>query len=281
MPIVFDYLNYRLYLKDLFKEEKKKPTSQITHKYILAELGITSTGFMSNVIAARKNLTHIQATKIGKILKFKKHEMQYFEILVYFTQSKTIEEKNEYFNRLVTLQKVKMKVIDKKRMSLFSKWYYVFVRELLESYNYKGETTEDHTKLAKKMIPPIKTSEAQEAINYLSDMALIDKDDEGYYRPVNSAISTGDEVKSLHTAKFQLDTMDMGKNALNKVNPKERDISCLSMSLSEDTFNLIKMEIQYFRKRLAKLAVEETNLQRVYQLNFQFFPVTTETKDGK
>ncbi len=281
MPVVFDYLNYRLFLKDLFKEEKKKPTSQITHKFILAELGITSTGFMSNVVAGRKNLTHIQATKIAKILKFKKPEMQYFEILVYFTQAKTIEEKNEYFNRLVTLQKVKMKVIDKKKMSLFSKWYFVFVRELLESYNYKGESAEENTKFGQKLIPSIKGGEVKEAIEYLIQMVLIEKDVNGFYRPMNNAISTGDEVKSLHTAKFQLETMDMAKNALNKVDAKERDISCLSMSLSEDNFQLIKMEIQYFRKRLAKLAVEETNKQRVYQLNFQFFPVTTETNEGK
>ena len=277
---VFDYLNYRIYLRDLF-QEKKKEKSQFSQKYVLAELGVTSTGFMSNIMAGRKNLTPAQTNKLCIIIGFDKPQSRYFECMVYYTQAKTIEDKNEFLSKLMALQKIKMKTLDSKFMSLFAKWYYVFLRELLENYNYKGENEEENERLGDMLIPELTPEEVKEGVEYLEQLGLIEKDDEGCLRPKDNAISTGDEVKSLHLLNFQMETMELAKKALERIPAEERDISFLSMSLSNDNFGLIKNEIQYFRKRIAKIAVDENNPQNVYQLNFQFFPVTKDIQKAK
>jgi uncharacterized protein (TIGR02147 family) len=234
-------------------------------------MGISSTGFLSNVMAGRKNLTPIQIIKLAKIIKMNKAESAYFEAMVYFTQAKVIDEKNEYFNRLVTLQKVKLKVLDKKKMSVFSKWYYVVIRELLYFYRYNGSNP---SALGHKMEPTIRHTEAEQAIRYLEDLGLILKDKDGNYRQVDNAVTSGDEVRSLHLTNFQLATMELAKRAIQKIPASERDVSVLTMTLSPDTFQMIKSELQHIRKRIAKIAVDEDKPDRVYQLNIQFFPVT-------
>jgi uncharacterized protein (TIGR02147 family) len=46
------------------------------------------------------------------------------------------------------------------------------------------------------------------------------------------------------------------------------------MTLSRDTFQMVKSELQHIRKRIAKIAVDEDKPDRVYQLNIQLFPVS-------
>jgi uncharacterized protein (TIGR02147 family) len=275
MVNLYDYVNYRLFLQDFLAEHKKDPTSEFSHKVILAKMGISSTGFLSNVIAGRKNLTPIQIIKLAKILKFNKAEAAYFEAMVYFTQAKLIDEKNEYFQRLVTLQKVNLKVLDKKKMSVFSKWYYVVIRELLNFYKYDGSNSAE---LGHMLEPTIRYKEAENAIKYLEELGLIQKNKDGYYCQVENAVTSGDEVKSLHLTNFQIATMELAKRSIQKIPAAERDVSVLTMTLSQDTFQMIKSELQHMRKRIAKIAVDEDKPDRVYQLNIQFFPVTKKPK---
>jgi uncharacterized protein (TIGR02147 family) len=271
MPNLYEYVNYRLFLQDLLAEHKKDTEPDFSHKVILAKMGISSTGFLSNVMAGRKNLTPIQIIKLAKIIKINKAEAAYFEAMVYFTQAKVIDEKNEYFNRLVTLQKVNLKVLDKKKMSVFSKWYYVVIRELLYFYSYNGSNP---SALGHKVEPTIRHTEANQAIRYLEELGLIQKDKDGNYRQIDNAVTSGDEVKSLHLTNFQLATMELAKRAIQKIPAAERDVSVLTMTLSPDSFQMIKSELQHIRKRIAKIAVDEDKPDRVYQLNVQFFPVT-------
>jgi uncharacterized protein (TIGR02147 family) len=271
MPNLYEYVNYRLFLQDLLAEHKKDTEPDFSHKVILAKMGISSTGFLSNVMAGRKNLTPIQIIKLAKIIKMNKAESAYFEAMVYFTQAKVIDEKNEYFNRLVTLQKVNLKVLDKKKMSVFSKWYYVVIRELLYFYSYNGSNP---SALGHKVEPTIRHTEANQAIRYLEELGLIQKDKDGNYRQIDNAVTSGDEVKSLHLTNFQLATMELAKRAIQKIPAAERDVSVLTMTLSPDSFQMIKSELQHIRKRIAKIAVDEDKPDRVYQLNVQFFPVT-------
>lgn len=273
---IYNYVNYRLYLKDFLAEARKKSKANFSHSVLLGRLGISSTGFISNVIAGRKNLSPIQSSRLATALKLNKAHQVYFESMVCFTQAATIDEKNEYFNRMVTLQKVNMKVIDKKKMSLFSKWYYVVVRELLFFLNFRHG--DNPKKLASVIDPPVKPSEVIDAIDALERLGLVKKDENGRYRQVDNAVTTGDEVRSLTLANFQLNTMDLAKRALKKVPATDRDISVMTMTISPDTFRLVKSELQHMRKRIAALVVDEKDPDRVFQLNMQLFPVTRKVK---
>jgi uncharacterized protein (TIGR02147 family) len=270
MMNIYEYTNYRVFLKDFLAEKKKDKRPEFSQKVILDRMGISSTGFLSNVISGRKNLTPIQITRLCRILKLNKIEESYFEAMVHFTQAKAIDEKGEYLDRMVFVQKANLKVLDKKKMTVFSKWYYVAVREALNYLRYK----DDPGSLARLLDPPIKPSEAQEAISFLEQLDLIARDADGFYRQADPAISSGDEARSLDLARFELTTMDLAKRALQKIPSEDRDISVLTMTLSPDSFRLIKSELQSIRKKFAKIAIDDNNPDRVYQLNMQFFPVT-------
>jgi len=266
---VTDYLNFREYLREMF-EWLKVNDPMFSQKRIQIELGAASSGFLSNVLAGRKNLMPNQAVRMSKLLGLDRVEAGYFENLVMFTQARTVEEKNEFFARLMTMQSARLKQMPEASLTLFSKWYYVAIREALGIMEWYG----DELALAKSLRPEIKPLEAREAIEVLTRIGMVRTEGSGRVVPCDPAISTGDELMSRHLAQFQITTMDMAKQALLNVQPEERDISVMTMGLSPDTFRLVKRELQYFRKRLAKIAMDDSCSNQVFQMNLQLFPVT-------
>jgi uncharacterized protein (TIGR02147 family) len=275
MPLIYNYLCHRDFLRDLFIEQKQL-SRPLTHRFILKKMGISSTGFLSNVIVGKKNLSREQSTKLGRILGLAPRERQYFRLMVMYTQVKSLEEKKKFLDRMMQMRNSKLWQLSEGQQDLFSKWYYVYIRDILFFLDFK----DDYEALARLLDPAIKEAEAQEAIEALSTMGLIAKDDLGFFRPVERIITTGDEAHSVQLANFQLTTMDLAKRALEMVPANRRDISFVSLTLSPETFAAVKSEIQSFRKKLLLIAKEEVHPQHVYQCNIQFFPVSKNIEAG-
>lgn len=270
---IYNYINYRQFLKDFF-EEQKTQAETLTQRAILQKMGISSSGFLANVLSGKNSLTIEQVKCLAGILKLSENEARYFKYMVYFDKAKAADEKNDFFETLNSLRRKKLRKLNKSQLSLFTKWYYVVIRELLNFYRLR----DDFAMLARMVNPRIKPTEAEEAISALEQMGFIKKDENGYYRQTDTAISTGDEVQSFLVAKFQLSMMDLGKRALEKVPVEERDISGLTLTLSPESFKLIKAEIQEFRKRISRIAVDEQSPIQVFRCNFQMFPVSQKSE---
>lgn len=269
MPSIYNYLNYREYLRDYFIEQKQL-RKQLTHRVILKKMGITSTGFLSNVIAGKKNLNKEMSMNLGRILNLAGRERRYLNTMVWYTQVKSLEEKKKHLDRLMTVRKATLTQMSEEQFSLFSQWYYVYIRDMLCFIDFNG----DYEALARRLDPPIKSEEAETAVHDLEKLGFIAKDKDGFYRPVDNLVSTGDEAHSVQLANFQLTTMDMAKRSLEKHPADKRDISFVSLTLSPDSFAQVKSEVQMFRKKLLLMAHLEDKADRVYQCNIQLFPVT-------
>ncbi|MGL1903118.1 MAG: TIGR02147 family protein [Fibrobacterales bacterium] len=269
MESIFNYLDYQEYLKDIF-EIMRKNEPGFTLKLVNHEINATSSGFISNVMAGRKNLTHAQVPKISKLLKHTKNEKRYFEALVYFTRAKNSDDKKHYFNTMVSLQKLKLKKIDTQCLSLFSEWYYVCIRNILKVYKFNG----NYKALAKKVTPTITESEARKSIELLLELGFIKKGGHLGFTLVDPVITTGDEVKSFFLKQYHKAMLNNAQEALDSISAKERDMSVVSLTLSEETYKKVKSEVQQLRKTIMKLTEEDKKPDRVYTLNMQLFPTS-------
>jgi uncharacterized protein (TIGR02147 family) len=88
-----------------------------------------------------------------------------------------------------------------------------------------------------------------------------------------AVISTGDEVHSTEVAKFQMQMLELARQALDRMPANRRDISTLTLSVSQQGFEKIRAIIQRTRKEILSAAVDDTNEDRVVQLNIQLFPL--------
>ena len=55
MPNIYAYDDFRLFPKDHFADIRaRKPT--FSHRFLLMEMGITSSGFLGNILSEKRNL---------------------------------------------------------------------------------------------------------------------------------------------------------------------------------------------------------------------------------
>jgi uncharacterized protein (TIGR02147 family) len=68
--------------------------------------------------------------------------------------------------------------------------------------------------------------------------------------------------------------MQLAINSLHEQSVEKRNISTVTMTISEKKLAQMNEIIAQFRENLLKIARDETEADSVYQLNVQFFPLT-------
>lgn len=266
---ILEYSDYRSYLKDYY-EWAHAQDRNFSHRMIGSKVGTSSSGWFTDVLKSRQNLTGPQLIKLTAFLKLDEKEADYFESLVQFNQSSSLDEKNRHFRKLLAHRDIKAKVVGQEKFEYYSKWYYSAIRELLFFYDFQG----DHGALAKKLNPPIRTAEAKEAIKLLESLNFIRKDAQGRLLPFDSTLKKDSSFKSLFAVNFLKANMELGVAALEKFPKEERHISAMTLSFSENGMGKAVEEIENLRKRLLALMEEDPVPEKVYQLNLQLFPLT-------
>ena len=268
MVSIFDYLDYRKFLKDYYRERKKKD-SRFSHRYIARILEFDS-GYFAKIIKGERHISLRLVPKFVKLCKLSKKEADYFETLVLFCKAKIHDEKSRQFEILMSFKKTEKSILTAEQYKLFDNWYYLAIREILAFYKFKG----DYSELAKIVQPPIKPSEVKKAIKTLEKLKLIRKNDKGVYERIAPVWSTGEEVKSVALVNLHKAMMDLAKESFDRFKGDVRNMSTLTLSISEEEYKLISKELVRLREKLLDAASKCKNPDRVYQCNFSAFPVS-------
>jgi uncharacterized protein (TIGR02147 family) len=270
MPNIFEYTDYRKFLTDFQKEEHAR-NPHFSHRYFAQKAGFTSSGLLANILKGRRNLTDTLIGKFSRALKLNKREETYFESLVRFNQTKSIEDKNKYYLRMLQSSTLKLIKVSRERHEFYSQWWYSAIRELLNYFRFK----DDYHDLARRLDPPIGTEQAKDAIATLERLNMIERDAEGFYRQTASVITTGElHERSLNVMNFQIAAMDLAKESLRRHKSEVRDISTLTLTLSPESVRKARSEIAAMQQRILAIAQEDRDVNSVYQINFQMFPLT-------
>lgn len=266
---IYDYTDYRQYLQDYYKEQKARNPA-FSYRYFARRAGFNSSGLYKDIVDGRTGITRSLILRFSNAMKLSAKQQEYFETLVYFNEAKTVEEKKVYFERLMRYYNSKAFRVDASQYEYYSKWYYTAIRELLAINNY----SDDYSAIAQSLNPTIRTEQAKKAIDVLKKLGLIKKNEKGYYKAVNKLLTTGPDVKSLNIARYQQAMMEMAKEAIDRHPAQRRDISTVTFSASEETYNNIKAELIACRKRILAMVDRGESEDRVCQLNMQLFPLT-------
>ena len=269
MVNIYDYTDYRQYLRDYYEEQKAKNPA-FSYRYFAKRAGFNSSGLYKDIVDGRTGITRSLILRFSSAMKLTRKQQEYFETMVYFNEARTVEEKKLYFERLMKYHNSKAFRVDAKHYEYYSKWYYIAVRELLAIGDFK----DDYSAIAQALNPKIRQEQARKAIEVLRRLGLIKKDKAGYYRAAEKILTTGAEIKSLAIAGFQKAMMDLAKEAIDRHPAAHRNISTVTFSVSPETYNDIRAELDACRKRILGMVERSESEDRVCQLNMQLFPLT-------
>ncbi len=270
MPLIYDYLDYRVFLRDVCEWLRTHSRGFSFRKFAM-DAGLSSPSYLKMVMDGDRGLTPNSIGKFAKALKLKRHEERFFEDLVNFTQAKSHDEKNRYYKKLTTSKRyIKVRHLENDHFEYFSKWYYAVIREMVTLPNFK----EDPVWIAKKLKPGITVTEAKATIDLLLRLGLLSRSENGKMIQTDKSVATADEVKSLALGNFHREMIHKAAEAVTNNKARHRSISSLTVALSRDKFNEVKGRINEFRKELRAMLEECDGPQAVYQINFQLFHLT-------
>jgi uncharacterized protein (TIGR02147 family) len=278
MDTIFNYQDYRKFLADYY-EEKKVSAPNFSYQNFSRKAGFASKSFLFNVIKGEKTLSRASVVRLCGAMGLSKTEATYFETLVYFNQARNFTERNFYFEKLnairpVTMEASKARDLRQDQYEFYSQWYHVVVRSLIDLF----PAVKDPKILAKMVNPPVSPKQIKKSIDLLLRLGLIHKRPGGAYAVNSKILSTGKELQGLALQQFHLTCMELAVSALRDLPREKRNISGLTLGISQKAYEQINNEIVAFQDKILAIAENDDDSDGVYQLNFHFFPVSKTMK---
>ncbi|MFP4421629.1 MAG: TIGR02147 family protein [Desulfococcaceae bacterium] len=269
-PNIFDYLDYRAFLKDVFAFRKRQ-AAKFSYRFLSRRAGFKSPNFLKLVAEGQRNLGLESIAKVAKGLDLKRTEEEYFECLVRMNQARSHDEKNRFYRKMMSVKGVgTVRKLENAAFEYFSRWYIPVVRELL-LFGDRKSTPED---VAPLLSPSITPAEARHAVSILLSLELIQKSPEDRWEPVETNLTTGPEIQSLVIANYHREMIRLASESMERFPSEERDITALVLSVRPDRMGEIKQKTAEFRKALLEIATETEDPDQVVQVNIQVFPLT-------
>ncbi|OGJ89368.1 MAG: hypothetical protein A2487_20370 [Candidatus Raymondbacteria bacterium RifOxyC12_full_50_8] len=268
MKTIYHYSDYRKYLRDYY-EDQKKTIPAFSHRMLARRAGFSAPNFILLVIQGKRRLNRDTCYKISKAIGHTKRQSDYFEALVYFQESKTGREKEKYFQRMKELRPAgAAHTLAVSQYDYFSTWYNPIVRELIADI----PTNIDYASLAKLVKPAITPGQARKSVELLLQLGLI-VEKKGCFVRANPVITTGPDVDSMSVQAFHRAMLEHAIESLDY--PKYiRNVTACTLHLSPDGYAKVVEEIAECRKKILSIAEDDAASDRVFQANFQVFPVS-------
>jgi uncharacterized protein (TIGR02147 family) len=264
---IFEYTDYREWLRDAFDDFKKRK-SVISWRYMAMKLG-ADPGNLLRVSQGKIHLTLSLVQPMAEFFELSEKETAYWTELVYFGRAKTDAEALNHYEKMQMLKGIPLKRLAKKELEFYRHWYCNAIRSIIGICKFK----DDYEGLAESCTPAISVEEAKSAVKLLYDLNMISRDRDGFWKVNDTFVSTGGNWRSEAVRTFQKETVRLAGESLERHAPPLRDISTVTMTFNMDDIALIREKIKEFRSELLRMSQEGTGDDTVFQLNVQLFPI--------
>lgn len=269
-PIIFHFMDFREYLKAYF-EFCKISDPGFSMRTFLGKIShsLSSSGVLSAVITGKRSLSADFRIKLTKMMNLKDKEAKYFQLLVQFNQSKSMDERNHVFRELSRFRESKAKQISQGQYGFYSKWYYLVV------WCYFGMVRDQKNpnEIARRISPSLTPSQIEESIRMLLQLGLLRRTANGF-EPTENHVTTEKEVQDLVASHHHKEFINMAARMLDEVPPEQRQYNTLVFSISKRAFEAVKERIDAFQEELREILSHDKDEELVYALNMQLYPHT-------
>ena len=245
MKPVMEYTSYRVYIRDYYAERKER--SGFTWRDFAKAAGYSSPVFLKLVCDSKANLSDAGTERVASAMGLVGVDLQYFRHLVAFNQEKSSATKKKIFAEMRTLaNENSFALVGEDQYDYYGSWLNPVLREMAPRLD--GATP---AQMAGELVFDSDASHVKNSLKLLEKNGFLEKDEQGHYSQSSRSVQSLDQVP---------------------VN--ERDISGLTIGISEGAFEKITKEIAEFRRRISSIVMEDSGEERVYRLNVQLFPLT-------
>ncbi|MDD5675721.1 MAG: TIGR02147 family protein, partial [Chitinivibrionales bacterium] len=253
-PIIYRYLDYRLYLRDLI-DYKRAHDGVFSNRYIVKKAGYSSPTALKHVIDGKRNLSDEAAEKFSTALGLSAIEREYFRRLVGFNQAPLLPERERLYTRLLLMRAQHLPSrIHEEQYDVLAEWWHLAIREIVMLSDFKKSSKW----IAKALTPSITPRQAALSLKLLKKRGLLKKE-KGKWVQSNPVMATDPQVRSIIAANYHRRMMTLGKEAIDRFKENDREISGTTLRIAGKDISALRGTIRTFRKQLLLFAKQSRN----------------------
>jgi len=274
MPSIFAYSDYRAFMRDAFAE--KKASSRFSWREFAKRAGYSSPVFLKLVSEEKSSLSAEGIERVGLALGLTDKEQAFFRLLVEFTHETNNAKKQRLFKEMRRIALLcKSSVLEANQYDYYKEWYHSVIRELAPNVSSENE-------IAQLLVPKVPVATVKASLALLVKLGLLEKNSNGKYIQTEKHLTTGDNISSMAVRKHHENMAVLALAALESAPKEERDVSGITMGLSEAGFEALKAELANFRRKVKEIVKEsESEEESVYRLNLQLFPLSKKAQNRR
>lgn len=271
MKPIIEYTDFRKFMRDFYEERKR--CSAFSWREFSKIAGFSSPSYMKVVCDGNSKLSRIGVERTGAAMGLAGFEMDYFRAMVKFGQAEVESKKVAAYEEMLSIAKMyKVRVLEGDLFEFYDTWRNPVLRELAPLM--PGATPGE---LAKMCYPEVSAQEVQESLAFLTKAGLLKKTEGKLVQSETSVKGSNDAtrlaMRGMHRMMSQLATPAL------ELPVEERNFSGVTMGLSRESYSKIENLLDEFRRKIIAVAAEEKNVEQVYRLNLQLFPLTKNVKE--
>ena len=267
---LYEAEDYRTWLRTRYNE-RKKAQPHFSYRFMALKIGMDA-GQLVKVLQGKLHLAPQKLPAVAKLFGLDARGLKFLEALLRFGKATGPDEIEKRWEELQSLKDVQSRELERDQYDYYSTWLPTAVRGLI---SLEGS---DHSVggIRDRILPHPTTEEVEKALALLSHLELIRPDSERRWLLAEKHIRTGTQWRERTVRNFQVDTMRLATEALDRIPPRRRDISTLTLTLAEKDLPLLRERVAELRRDLVHLAEESDPADSVYQVNIQVFPMSAE-----
>lgn len=275
------YTDYVPYIVDLI--QYKREVSRFSYRAFCRKSGFKSPTYLKWVIEGVRPIALKSVHKFIAGLSLDKREAQYFTLIVNYKETKDPQTKRFYYEQMLSWQKRHIGTNTKDAYEYLSHWYYIAIRELIASNDFKDDPGWIRDRLGGNLT----LWDVKNGLATLERLKLIKRDSKGKRQQTSKDLHTESTVKSLAAYSYHTEMLDLAEQALTNCKAGERNYQSLVTLVDRKTYEGLNVRVQQFHKELVEYLQKEEKKQaeggegapqELYALNMQMLPLTVRKK---
>ena len=176
---------------------------------------------------------------------------------------------------LAVAKQYKVRVLSGDLFEYYDSWRNPVLRELAPLM--PGATPGE---IAKKIYVETSAQEVRESLDFLTKTGLLKKKDDGTLVQSESSVKGATDATRLALRGMHRQMSELATPALD-LPKEERNFSGVTMGVSRETYARIVEALNECRKKIIAIAAEDKDIDQVYRVNLQLFPLTRNLRENE
>ena len=273
MQPITEYKDYRLFMQDFYDERKR--TSAFSWREFSKLAGFKSPVYLKLVCEGKSSLSLVKMDQVAHAMGLVGYELAYFKEMVKFGNATKDDAKKQALLEMQNIAREhKVRVVDAEAFLFYDSWKNPTIRELAPMMPGKRPL-----EMAKACHQVISAEQVRDSLAFLVQTGFLKREAEHTYVQTEKTVIGTKESLPIAVRSMHKEMATLAKTAIDKFPIEERHFTGVTLGLCEEAYARISQELDAFVRKVVSIAAEYENINQVYRLNLQLFPLTKKVEE--